>query len=167
MRTRFLLQRANGCTWGRRRPLHMCKYERGCTNWEYFWVLIDAVLTACQSGCGSLLTRRATGQLLILGEIIGGAGLQLWTNATPFFNSLPPSTTTTFLSFSSNITTHPPLGIWRWVLLMSVNPDYQAEAHQLCPFSAQNTYSVDSSNTAIHADKHRQCMNKAQRQIKW
>lgn len=41
------------------------------------------------------------------------------------------------------------------------NPDYQAEAHQLCPFSARNTY---SSNTAINADKHMKCMNKAQRE---
>lgn len=57
-----------------------------------------------------------------------------------------------------------PLGKWRWVLLMSVNPDYQAEAHQLCPFSAQNTYSVSSSNRPIHADKHMKCMNKAQRE---
>lgn len=61
----------------------------------------------------------------------------------------------------------PSLGKWRWVLLMSVNPDYQAERHQLCPFSAQNTYSASSSNRAIHADKHMKCMNKPQREMKW
>lgn len=45
---------------------------------------------------------------------------------------------------------------------MYVNPDYQAEAHQLGPFSAPNTFSVCSSNRATHADKHKTYMTKAQ-----
>lgn len=32
----------------------------------------------------------------------------------------------------------PPIGKWRWVLLMSANPDYRAEAHQ-CVHSQTKT----------------------------
>lgn len=158
----LLLQRTNGCTWAglyRHRSVHICKYHWRCIVWIHFyykwlenWVMIDVAMSVCLLFRLSVAAgRQVSWSGGRLSEALGCSCEQM---QTPFNSPTP---------FAANRDSLP-LGKWRWVLLMSVNPDYQAAAHQLCPFSAQNTYSVSSSNRPIHADKHMKCMNKAQRE---
>ena len=108
----LLLRSTNGCTWAGTHPhrsVRVYKYDWRCIVWmRYYWqwlggsVMTDVAVDACLSGCRWLLTRRAA-DLLIWGEIIQGARLQLWTNATPFQPPPPPA-----LSSLLPIATPPP-----------------------------------------------------------
>lgn len=122
----------------------------------------------CYDSCWCLWLSMAADQLGSQSTDPGGGGRLSNALGCSCEQLPPPSNPQHPLSLLSAANCHPlPLGKWRWVLLMSVNPDYQAERHQLCPFSAQNTYSVCSSNRAIHTNKHMKCMNKPQREMKW
>lgn len=127
----LLARRANGCTWAGHRSLNVCKCLQRCVSPDGGWKQRDDWHT------GHCLCR--------------GISCSCELMPPPFSPQTQP---TPPICCQSPLP--PPLGRQRWVLLMSVNPDYQAEAHQ-CPFSAKKQLFcvlIKQSHSCRHTHTH-------------